>query len=200
VDGEALRQHGRAEHRPLQGDGHIGEELRARPVELGPLVGPAPLRLDGAGIGQRGRDLPGGQAQEDPVVVVQTQVRARPEHQRTHRGRLTGEREGEDDGGVHGGLAGGAGTGERGDQLDQIGDRLRCGGGDGRARQVGHDPAGQLRGAVVVDALGGDQPESGGAVEVDQAERAVGPRLPQHPEGGRHGLLRVAVHRSRQAA
>ena len=100
VDGEAGGQHGRAEDGALQGDRDVGEELGPGAVELGPLGGAAALRLDRLRVGDGGRDLPGGQREEHPVLVVQLQVRARAEDQRADGPVLAGDGEREDDGGV----------------------------------------------------------------------------------------------------
>jgi hypothetical protein len=78
VDGEALRESRRPEDRPLQRDGHLGEELRAGPVQLGPLLTPPAFGEHRLVVGDGRGDLAGGQAEEELVVLVAAEVRLVP--------------------------------------------------------------------------------------------------------------------------
>ena len=200
MDGEAPGQHRGAEHRALEGDRDVGEELRPRAVELGPLRGPAALDLHRAGVGQRRGDLSGGQVQEGPVVLVELEVRAGAEHEPPGRTLLTRQDQGKDDGGVDLGLAHRTRPGPRQarHEFGQAGHVLRRPGVDDLADVLGDDARRQFR--VGPDPLPGDELRPGLAVEVDQAERAVGAGAGEHPEHRRHRLGGVPVHRSGEAA
>ena len=73
----------------------VGEELRLGAVEFGQGLGPAPLRLVGAGVAQGRGDLPRHEMEEVAVALVERAARTRAEDEDPERRRagLAGERE-----------------------------------------------------------------------------------------------------------
>jgi hypothetical protein len=113
-------------------------------VELGQLLDPAALGLDGLHVGDGRRHLAGGQREERPVLLVELQVRAGAQNQRPHRGRLPGDDERQDHSRVDVVIPGRtcAAPGEPGKELREAGHDLDLPRGDRGPRAVRDDAGG----------------------------------------------------------
>ena len=184
----------------------LREEGRLRPVEFGQRLGPPPLLLVGAGVGERRRDLVGDQHEEVLVAVVERQARTQTRDEKTVRQRESWAGDGQYQR-TRDGL-GPRGTDHRSepraDVLDEDGrarvthpgERPRClaADGDGRGRHgrgrrgcehrgaaVGFQPVQQREGqvgAARVQRLGRVPPGAGCVLRL----RAAGRELPQRPQ------------------